>query len=69
MIFAIEGITGGIRKDLIPPCKDCQNKKPGCHDSCDGYHAWRENIRKAQEYMDSDPGRQETTYRDRWKMR
>ena len=25
----------------IAPCKDCRNRRPGCHDTCERYKAWR----------------------------
>lgn len=38
---------GTRRKDLLPPCKDCAEKTPGCHDSCNRYGAWQvQNERK-----------------------
>lgn len=31
------------RKDLLPPCKDCPDRYPGCHDHCEkeSYLEWR----------------------------
>ena len=26
----------------VSPCKDCPNRTPGCHDSCDKYKLWRD---------------------------
>lgn len=25
----------------IAPCKDCRNRRPGCHDTCERYKTWR----------------------------
>ena len=31
------------------PCKDCENRTPGCHDTCEGYKAWRSGWDKMME--------------------
>ena len=33
------------------PCKDCKDRKLGCHDACDNYKAWKDynaTIKKAK---------------------
>lgn len=27
-----------------PPCKDCPDRIPGCHGSCDRYKKWKERL-------------------------
>ena len=42
----------------IPPCKDCQDRHPGCHDKCDGYKSWKmrlEEINSKRKEYDSKP--------------
>lgn len=38
---------------MKPPCKDCPDRVPACHDKCAKYIEWRDGIReekrKAQE--------------------
>ena len=35
-----------------PPCgKDCQERKPGCHDHCEKYKAWHEELERAKAYV------------------
>lgn len=26
------------------PCKDCEDRYPKCHSSCDGYISWRKQL-------------------------
>lgn len=30
---------------MTNPCKDCQDRFPGCHDHCERFHEWQENHR------------------------
>jgi hypothetical protein len=42
----------------IPPCKDCRDRHPGCHDKCDGYKAWKmrlEEINNKRKEYDAKP--------------
>lgn len=32
-----------------PPCKDCQDRHPGCHDKCPGYAEWKSKLEKVNE--------------------
>ena len=45
---------------LKPPCLDCPDRYPACHDHCDRYGAFREAKLKEYEKRDkerlSDPG-------------
>lgn len=40
-----------------PPCAGCcrDNKRPGCHDRCDDYNAWKQRLaelkKKRKEYI------------------
>lgn len=40
----------------ISPCKDCENRNPGCHDRCEKYADWKERLNKLnkarKEYAD-----------------
>lgn len=27
-----------------PPCKDCPDRVPGCHGSCDRYKEWKQRL-------------------------
>lgn len=29
-----------------PPCKDCTDRHPGCHDKCNGYADWKAKLEK-----------------------
>lgn len=29
---------------VYPPCKDCDKRKPACHDNCQDYKSYREKI-------------------------
>lgn len=31
------------------PCKDCPNRTPGCHSTCDGYKEFRATLNKISE--------------------
>ena len=33
----------------IPPCKDCKERHPACHDSCDRYKEWKQRLEKVNE--------------------
>lgn len=33
------------------PCKNCENRKLMCHDTCDLYKAYREDLRKKNKYL------------------
>lgn len=33
----------------IAPCKDCPDRIPGCHDSCDRYKEWKSQLEKLNE--------------------
>ena len=42
----------------IPPCKDCKDRNPGCHDKCDRYKEWKmrlEKINKKRKEYDTKP--------------
>lgn len=28
----------------ISPCKDCPDRYPGCHDSCEKYKCWKDEL-------------------------
>jgi hypothetical protein len=28
----------------LPPCKDCPDRIPGCHGSCDRYKEWKQRL-------------------------
>ena len=32
-----------------PPCKDCQDRHPGCHDKCNGYADWKSKLEKVND--------------------
>ena len=34
-----------------PPCMGCtrENKKPGCHDTCQEYHNWKAEIKRVKQ--------------------
>ena len=32
-----------------PPCKDCTDRDPGCHDKCQGYADWKAKLGKVNE--------------------
>lgn len=34
----------------LPPCKDCDERTPGCHSRCPGYRSYKEEV---SEYKDS----------------
>lgn len=35
----------------VAPCKDCQDREPGCHSHCIGYKRWKaEQQKEAKEY-------------------
>lgn len=40
-------LDGPIRD--IPPCKDCSDRYPGCHDKCRGYAEWKSNLEKVND--------------------
>ena len=44
---------------MEPPCKDCENRSPGCHGRCETYLAYAEERRKI-----SDARKQEAVYLD-----
>ena len=33
----------------ISPCKDCKNRHPACHDSCERYNDWKQRLEKVNE--------------------
>ena len=41
---------GSKRADLTAPCKGCGERKPGCHDRCEGYAAFRAVLGQARSY-------------------
>lgn len=45
----MSNVTGIIRD--ISPCKGCEaaTKKPGCHDACREYGAWRREVERVKE--------------------
>ena len=43
--------TGSRRKDLIPPCKDCGERNPGCHDHCSRYAEYKQRMEQVRAYM------------------
>ena len=32
-----------------PPCKDCQDRHPGCHDKCHRYAEWKSKLEKVND--------------------
>lgn len=34
---------------MNPPCKDCPNRHPGCHGSCEKYQIWRKEWEQLKE--------------------
>ena len=34
---------------MNPPCKDCPNRHPGCHGSCEKYQTWRKEWEQLKE--------------------
>ena len=39
----------------LPPCKDCQDRVPGCHGFCDRYKEWKlrlDELNKARREYD-----------------
>lgn len=40
-----------IRDQEISPCKDCKDRKPGCHGTCSKYKEWNEDRLKKKEEM------------------
>ena len=32
-----------------PPCKDCKERFPACHGSCDRYKDWKKRLEKVNE--------------------
>ena len=36
---------------LIPPCKDCSNRKIGCHGKCNLYKEYRERLDNLNEII------------------
>ena len=35
-----------------PPCgKDCAERCPGCHDRCERYKEWHEELERAKEFV------------------
>lgn len=41
---------------MNPPCKDCPNRHPGCHGSCEKYQTWRKEWEQLKE-RESDSAR------------
>ena len=41
---------------ICSPCKHCLNRKPACHDTCEGYTQYKEDLAgyKAQMHKDYD---------------
>lgn len=39
------------------PCKDCEDRYPGCHDRCEGYKAWKKKL--------EEKNKAEAEYRER----
>ena len=41
-----------------PPCKDCPNRAPGCHDRCEKFRAWRaahaQELERRARYIEAD---------------
>lgn len=35
------------------PCKGCSERHLYCHDSCEKYKRWKEEIRKSKKYIES----------------
>lgn len=33
----------------ISPCKDCKDRHPACHGSCDRYKEWKRRLEKVNE--------------------
>lgn len=41
-----------------PPCKDCPNRYPACHDKCEKYKAWKsrlDEVNKRRKEYDAKP--------------
>lgn len=34
----------GVAKPKISPCTDCEERKPGCHGTCEKYKEWRVGV-------------------------
>ena len=43
--------TFGDRNVKANPCKDCSNRKVGCHANCEGYIKFRKNYEELRERM------------------
>lgn len=44
---------------MMPPCKDCADRFPACHDSCDRFATWRKEHSAEVDYTRKmlDPGK------------
>ena len=42
---------GSRRRDLMAPCKGCQERNPGCHDRCGAYEKYRETVARKNENL------------------
>ena len=36
------------------PCKDCADRHPGCHGSCEKYKAWRDRYHAQQKHLEEN---------------
>lgn len=36
------------------PCKDCEEREPGCHDHCIAYKMWVSEYHKAEQKLKED---------------
>lgn len=39
------------RDGTVSPCKACIDRKPGCHDSCEGYISWKNFMHERDSYL------------------
>ena len=36
---------------MMSPCKDCPDRHPACHGSCEKYKEWRDKYQAQQKYI------------------
>lgn len=49
---------GSNRKDLESPCRFCTKpeKRPGCHDHCDDYFEFKNQLERVKKYHEEHKG-------------
>lgn len=46
-----------VSKKAEAPCKDCQDRKPGCHSKCEKYASYKEKRKKENDVIESNKGK------------